>query len=638
MPSVGNQAGVNPEDHEWTWYRDQIGKTITDLRQCQRFVLVKSDSRLKSGSDTTEQDFEQLYTYFDPKISYEYEENVYGPLLNGKNHLVPVDEEQLRTLNYYSGGDNAELNTKSYTYKNPRLIKDEDIPDTKINQALKTEFSDMVNDDRDERTLRSDGLGAGTITLNNLSKVNHDAVTASYSYCTEGGSGTGFTSGDKENAGHSFSWSTEPGCYTYGYSYVKDGDYVKATIAQYNEYKSEYKWYLDELKNYKYVSDSADNAARSTTSPNRDSAAWVPLGANQNESIVFPTAINAKRGLYQYAFRYSNIGMYNNDVGKLGRLMGNTNSVVLNNARTCFYEVVEQLCTCCADFIDTEVVAPSHTSTTSMIEQACKGHTEDCIVKPTSVPITTDQQLEEAKKQAQFNLVNTSVSLGSIKENIGREVGSNWSNNDQYNLLGKIYITDKGAKLLDTIESKGEEIYSNHGNNIPEYSYTLSPSGLSVIRQYGDDDGYDSDREKSKYTVAQTKVSVGADADNWTLANNEKADNNVLYTHWKSSFLDMDQIENMETEKYKDRLLTSFNGTNESGICYIKAEAFEDNKLHLIDRNDICYNDSCSSKGGFYDESGKPKCRWVDFVGTVGQDVNGNNTDMTGKKYRLAFK
>ena len=646
---------VPAPEHEWTYYRDLINRYTADLRKCQRFVLTSSESALKTG-EATEQDFEQIYSYFNPNISYEYEEAVYGPLLNGKNHLVKTStEKELRTLNYYSAD---EINTTSYTYKDISRDDTSALTADELSNALKTAFADQYNDDDDKRTLRSDyskfGIGAGALTIGSLSNVSgHSDKHAIVSYCTQGGSGTGFSGGNKEEGGHLISWSSEPGCYTYGYSYVEGGDYVKATIAQYNEYKSEYKWYLDELKNYKYVADSANNAAISTASPNKEPDAWVPIGTNQESSIVFPTAINAKRGLYQYAFRYSNIGMYNNEVGQLGRLMGNTNSVVLNNTRTCFYEVVEELCTCCADFIDTEVVAPSNKSTTKLINEACEGHRDDCIVKSTSTPIETEAALEEAKSQAQFNLVNTSVSLGSIKENIGREVGSNWSNNDQYNLLGKIYITDKGAKLLDTIENKGEEIYSNQGNNVPEYSYTLTPSGLSAIRQYGDDDGYDSDREKAKGSVEHNRILVNTDSTNWTLESGKTTDDhslsdqNVFYTHWKSSFLAMPQISNMETVKYKDRLLTSFNSSSgsdnnhdsgDSGICYIKAEAFEDNKLHLIDRNDICYNDSCSSKGGFYDDSGKPKCRWVDFVGTVGQDVNGNNTDMTGKKYRLAFK
>jgi hypothetical protein len=59
-----------------------------------------------------------------------------------------------------------------------------------------------------------------------------------------------------------------------------------------------------------------------------------------------------------------------------------------------------------------------------------------------------------------------------------------------------MYYTDKGSELLQHITSKGDTIYNNTGDLIPEYSYTLTPSILAQIRSDNVPYGYSADTIK----------------------------------------------------------------------------------------------------------------------------------------------
>ena len=53
--------------------------------------------------------------------------------------------------------------------------------------------------------------------------------------------------------------------------------------------------------------------------------------------------------------------------------MGTTKSVIGNNNRVCFYEVVEGVCYCCGDVLETELVTPGQTPTKTILNRNSEG-------------------------------------------------------------------------------------------------------------------------------------------------------------------------------------------------------------------------------------------------------------------------
>lgn len=604
-PYVNSACGT-----DFTVYKNKILNLSKDLRACQRFAAVTNESDLRANGVVQEgYEFEHLVSFFNPTISYEYEEPTYGKQIVGRNKLIRSykQDSEVRKIYYYSD----------------------------------------ANHDFDENKYEGpNGVAKDGINEKNLTKSKFDSITdaislASCSDFSGSGTGTRTVGKNKENGGHteSYSWSAEPGCTNYSYDYVKDTNYVKATVSQESTYSNAYKWYVDEDKNYKVLAQNAAEAAKMSESTNKNEKRYSLYGTEQKDNIVFPVGITTKRNLYQYAFRYTDVGMYNNKKDTtLGRLMGGANAVIQNNTRTCFYEVLEGLCTCCGDVIDTEVVTPTGKTTHDLVDnkQLCLDSSQ---CKMQSTRITTREQIEDAKDNAQYNIINSTITLGSIKENLGRAVGSNWSEASHYTLNGQVFMTPKGASLLKSIDGvtgKGEEIYNN--DTPPEYSYVLNPSAMADIRQYNEDAGYQ-DRASSRTPVSQTKVMVtdsssyneGKWKSNWK--NEQKQYKEVSFTHWKSTFLEVLKQNHMENPEYAGKLLTDVK--DENALCYVLGSEFDGSK-HLTEFGKI-HTTSVSSNTKLYD--GKvPQCRWVDYVGQISPTaINGAAAKQSGY-YRLAFK
>ena len=183
-------------------------------------------------------------------------------------------------------------------------------------------------------------------------------------------------------------------------------------------------------------------------------------------------------------------------------------------------------------------------------------------------------------------------------------MSGNWSSDDIFTYQANKYTTDKGDYLAGSIVERGETIY-NTSKNSPEYSYTINPTAMSLIREYngGHRYGYVTD-DLVSYGISSKKTPLDATV---TTVNNSNVNKVNTFSHYGSKFLE-DFMESYITDDYKDRVLTKRQGQGTATVCSVEAghEAAK-TAYELVQKN---------------------KCRWVDYI----------ETTPDGKKIRLAFK
>lgn len=181
---------------------------------------------------------------------------------------------------------------------------------------------------------------------------------------------------------------------------------------------------------------------------NRDKGLYTIL-CNENDCL--PVSLNAKTGVFNFEFKFSDIGQYN-DSNALGRLMGGSLSVLetkklkagyvcqyVNNCPECGY-------TCVGDKCD---IVP---------DPECP----DC-------PYVCQNCVFDGSENTYFY---RTVSVNNLFPNTKtRDVGPNWN-------------TSKGIKTKKAIQDSGESVYST-----PEYSYTITPNQMKRIREYNNSVG-----------------------------------------------------------------------------------------------------------------------------------------------------
>lgn len=163
-----------------------------------------------------------------------------------------------------------------------------------------------------------------------------------------------------------------------------------------------------------------------------------------NEQNCLPVSLNQVTGVFNYRFKFSNIGQYN-DTDENGRLMGGENSVFdaveldagyvcqyINNCPECDYTCVGESCD-----IDPDPSCP------------------DC-------PVVCDNCIFDGKEQTFYY---RTVSINNLFPN-NREYGPNWDN-------------DKGSYTKRIIQEEGDEVYGE-----AEYSYTINANQMKRIRQF----------------------------------------------------------------------------------------------------------------------------------------------------------
>lgn len=564
----GNESAMNTANAN-------MSQAIKNINACDDFELVSKNTK-DSKTDT------KIMTVFDPAISFDYDEEEFMKevLSSGSNKLVKKDEgKETRSAYAYATLDDR----KKYTGSDAKVNNDGNSLESHKSPVYKT-------------------------------------------VCTSGGSGTAVVGSNKESSGHLVSWSSGPSCYQVTAEALFGHDYIKRTISNSSTFASEYKWYVNKTNDTKIYTKKLSTYPKSgiTSNPSH----WSLLGSSnqgtgQKDSdgkyvvnggdMVFPVKVTTPRNMYKYTYLLTNIGMYNNSLTKVGRLMGGTNPVAGNNTRTCFYEVLENICLCCADVIDTEVVSNVSKLSTSKALSAAGSSYKVSSYKGVS---------EDDKKNVvgQLGFYNNTVSLADFTGGSNRDVGSNWRGKTKYLVEGNVEVTNKGAVLKNYIESKGENVY----NDDPEYSYTLNPAAMSAIRTYNETNGYQV--RATTLTTYGPLLITSNNIKNWKVTN-DNIENKVSFNHYGSRFLEVN------LKNYKNGTVLS----DKTGLCYVYVPNINEatvkqteNKLKSQVNIDIK-----SLKGAQYYNSNGNKisnlssCRWIDYV---------SETSKAGYYSRLAFK
>ena len=277
-------------------------------------------------------------------------------------------------------------------------------------------------------------------------------------------------------------------------------------------------------------------------------------------------------------------------ISDLGRIMGATNSIMLNNVHTCFYEVYEDICKCCGDPIDTALLEAGNYKvvTDEHVSNYCANN--DCNKSDYTTKSTS----------ASLKFYPSTVSLYDLDSILGEtafsNLGDNWSEASGFIVSGNSYTTDKGAKLANQIQNIGENVY----DDIPEYSFYLKPEALSKIKEYN---------KESSYTInVDNLIPYGyykVTSDNQSDFEVTDENSDVTLIHYGSKFLE-DLVGFVPT----DYLNKTFISRKSNNVCYVLS----------TDSNAASTAYKLSKEGN---------CRWVDYV---------QYDEKTSNYFRLAYK
>lgn len=572
----------------------ELYNTTDDNREAVAFDGTTSEygqNKVQTGTylDHSNVSYVKIDTQFNPHVSYEYDEPEFMTILGRDNILVEYIEKNNQLWKEKNGnGDyvtstNAVANVTMNAYES----RNNTIPATQREVNLYRNYIET-------NYYNTSGKFSG----NDVETYGGDSGSTSPTperkdlvFCITGtstGSYSPSLTGDEWNGGS---------CYHLPIEYVK-AHYIKSSISNSSFYRNKGFWYLNsnDLKehgdNLEEALNNANKRSSNTYNVSQEIASkrWSPFGNDQRELVggnganVFPVSLNTPRNLYLYSYEFGDIGSYMD--GKIGRLMGDETSLIQLNTRTCFYEVYEELCLCCGSTIT------SYVENTGTVEDYVGSHNEI-----NYTPSKSDVMFDNDNGVISF--ATSSVNLGDLNSDSDRALGNNWGKS-QFLYSGKLHETTKGAQLLKAIESEGENAYAEN----PEYSYYLTPSTISAIRDYNDQYGYEVNYNNLKvygsYAIKPICDNINSDSC-WEF---DMVNNNTYYItfqHYGSTFL----------EDFMSKQGAVYGGTlTEKSIdtsCYVT----------LDDASDY---DTIKSKV----DSG---CRWVDYV----ENVNGDY-------YRLAFK
>lgn len=551
----------------------ELSKLQNEIQACQYFQLVTSTNQ------KVESKYKQILTVFDPTISFEYDESEYMKEI-GTNNVLQVNDEL-----------NKELNTTNGTCKNGICI----------NKITATYYSSLTS------TKAYTGNVIATAEKNDVPDgvEKHNIVR----YCTAGGSGTTVVGASKESSGSIAEWSSEPTCWDHSVDYI-EARYIKKSIENSSYFENPNKWYVNKVTDIKVYGTTLSAALKNSkldytdSSGNKitlnDDGKWTLYGDEQKDNSVFPIKITTARNMYKYSYTLSRIGVFNDDAGTVGRLMGTTQSTLQNNTRTCFYEVIEDICLCCGDVIDTEVVAGGSTLQ-EMIDQSKYNYQ----TSTSTGSSTSGLSGASVNSEGQLSFFNSTVSLGDLNSDSERNLGSNWSSYSQYVVGNTTLTTPKGSQLVNYIQEKADKAY----DETPEYSYTLNPSAMADIRSYNEAHGYQIE-SSDLITYGTVKTFNEYKKKNWDV-NNSDADDYVTFSHFGSSFLE-DRMKSYVTEGYESKVLSS-----KKKVCYVLQDDYASSEFAKITG-----------------ASSKSDCRWIDYVSSKEVTLKNGTSGYT----RLSFK
>lgn len=568
------------------------------MYNCQHFELYNTsdddkvdangveykNNEISKGSylDHANVSYVKIDTQFNPHVTYEYDEPEFMTILGPDNVLVEYTKknDEVWGGTYASAtNESKDSQVNAYHSRNNSIPVDSSEVQLSRNDISTYYYNTSGKFTGDDVNTYGGDSGSETATTESKNLV----------FCVTGGSTGSYSpslQSDEWNGGS---------CYTLPIEYVK-AHYIKSSIANSSFYKNKGYWYLNasDLKEHGDNVEDALNKANKRDGVNYNvneeiqNNRWYPYGTdNREEGVnIFPVSLDTPRNLYLYSYEFGDIGSYMD--GKIGRLMGDEASLIQLNTRTCFYEVYEELCLCCGSTIN------SYVENYDTVNDYIESH-PDVSYTP------SDSNAMNINENGVISFATSTVNLGDLNSDSERMLGNNWGTS-QFLYSGNLYETSKGGELLTAIQSQGENVYSE----TPEYSYYLTPSTISAIRDYNDQYGYEVNynnlRVYGSYAIRSLCDNDSTSDDCWEVnSRNDDGNEYISFQHYGSSFL----------EDYMPELGAAYAGTlteNEiNGSCFVTAgEANDYEKIK---------------------EKVNSGCRWVDYV---------QETD--GKFFRLAFK
>ena len=542
-----------------------------------------------------EENATEIETQYSPYGEYDYEEKDYMNLIGKDNYIVPYikrDEKAFKDVKFTTvENDCAE---GEYTFKDRTysaiIGQDEMGRDIKLCRHYystqgyqgKADDSETENDiygkEPDASSYKKKSLKDETETFGDKDvRLSDGYIVREISLCKtqDGGSYGGY--------GYQNSRTAEGECGKVTIYYYKV-NYIRQILANSSFWVNKGLWYTNEQDEKKYSFNSAALAG------NKDFDNTLG-GPN-----VFPVSMRTRRNIYQYVYTFSNIGQYSDNA--LGRIMGgevdgegnavgngHQRHVIEDNSHACFYEVYESVCRCCGEPIATTAISYNgQVSTTDYIDNNGDFYKESDYNK-----IPYDSAL---------GLYTNVVSLSNLASSTKRVLGANWLEATPFILEGEKYTTDQGSELLAQIESKADGIY----DKVPEYSFTLSPSVISEIRDYNKDHNYGIPKQTDLVIYGKMGYRK-SEAGKWEVPNSEM-DERIRFSHYGSKYLELLDKKGYTTQEYMGKLLINKTGNNV--VCEVDAG-------HVAD---------------IYNTDSYRDCRWIDYI-TIDKD---------GRPIRLAFK
>ncbi len=576
-----------------------------DMFYCQNFQLHNQTDTLVSGRRQNPnkrnsgglylgaaKDYVKIYTYFDPKAAYTYEEEQFMTIL-GQDNVIET---------YIEKNDAAYGGTGSY-YKTSNAVKNVKMQTTTGEMTLPLYRNYLENyyynpsgywkkgtaqfREYKDSTERGDigsakpvGVAKKTITL---CTVGVEHVGTGHGYAKEG-----------EVVAFALTQSTPE--WLGGYCrdvtvQYKKAHYIKASISNSSFYKNKGYWYIrggDVKEHGDSLEDAfikANNRTGSKTNYKYTTAErqrWSLLGSFN----VFPVSMATPRNLYQYTYTFGDIGSFSGTKGELGRIMGNDKSIIKDNTRSCFYEVYEEVCLCCGFSMKTDK------NTANFVNKNKSKYSYEL----------TNMDKVKNNKGGTIAFYTNSVSLSNIDQ--GRDAANkatNWSINSPFMYSGDDKLTtDKGYVLQKEIESVGENVYADS----PEYAYYLTPDVLAEIRTYNDKYGYEVNFNNlvvyGNTTIVPTNMgSTSCDEDMTSVGGCkwDATEQTINFQHYASKFL-AGKVDGTDVD------ITKY------AYGSIKKNA---NKVCIITDVELSKN---IGKGKIADLIEKKGCRWVDYIET----------------------
>lgn len=531
-------------------------------------------------------EYVQIYTAFDPHVTYTYDEPEFMTIVGKDNILVEYDEKNNEVWGgTYSQATNESKDSQVNAYES----RNNTVPvDSSEVQLSRNDISTYYYDTTGKFTGDDVNTYGGDSGSESSTEVSKDLV-----FCNVGSSRT------YSPALNGYEWNGGF-CYTMPIKYLK-AHYVKSSISNSSFYKNKGYWYSSagDLKEHGDTKREAlENAnKRQSGTYNVDEEIrnnkWWPFGTDIREAgiNVFPVSLDTPRNLYLYSYEFGDIGSYSdnsshltNDV-ILGRLMGDETSLIQLNTRTCFYEVYEELCLCCGSEIN------SYVENSNTVNDYIETH-PDIHYNP------SDSDKMTINDNGVISFATSSVNLGDLDSDSNKLLGNNWGTS-KFLYSGNLYDTTKGGELLKAIQSEGENVYVDN----VEYSYHLTPSTITAIREYNDQYGYEVNYNNLKvygsYAVRSLcDGSLDGSSSCWEV---DGDDEYISFQHYGSTFLE-------EFMKEQGAVYTgTLTDKNVNSTCYVTSS-------DLGNHNVI-------------DDKVKNGCRWVDYI-----------QEADGKYFRLAFK